>query len=288
MKSQDPFGMRPVWDAILDIYQEFARVCDKHRLRYYFMEGNAIGALRHKGFVPWDDDIDVAMPRPDYEKFKSLIKHELPSHLRFWDWQDTEDKDGWQYTFGKIQDVREARVVEVEKKVGHLLSNGLYIDILVIDGFPTGRMRQVFYKIRMHALGAMIRHLVTAFKVQTRAGKAMWLYGMVLSLLSGTRSSKAVLSKIDHLMKSVDFEQAKTTWRAGAALRVTMTFPRSVWNGVHQVAFDEIQVPLPAGYDCYLRTQYGDYMKLPPKEKQVPSHSLPERTKWWLGPQGEA
>lgn len=281
MKSADPFHMRPQWDALLAIYKEFARVCDKHELRYWFMEGNAIGSLRHKGFVPWDDDIDVAMPRPDYERFRDMASSELPDYLRFWDWRDMDD---WRFTFGKIQDVREAKVLEVESAVGHKLSNGLYIDILVIDGYPEGRISRWIYDLRMLSYGSVVRYLQTTFMCQTLLGKFAWLYGCLCSVLLNVHCIRRVQEKIDALMKSIPFETAKTTWRAGAAIRVTMTFPRAVWNGSVMKEFDEIEVPLPVGYDTYLRTQYGEYMTLPPKEKQVPSHSLPYRFPWWLGP----
>lgn len=281
MKSSDPFNMRPQWDALLGVYKEFARVCDKHGLRHWFMEGNAIGALRHRGFVPWDDDIDVAMPRPDYERFRDIARNELPDYLRFWDWRDMDD---WRFTFGKIQDVRETKVLEVESAVGHKLSNGLYIDILVIDGYPEGRISRWIYNLRMLSYGSSVRYLQTTFTCQTLLGKFAWLYGCLCSVLLNVHCIRMVQEKIDMLMKSIPFETSKTTWRAGAAIRVTMTFPRAVWDGSVMKEFDEIEVPLPVGYDTYLRTQYGEYMTLPPKEKQVPSHSLPYRFPWWLGP----
>ena len=64
--------MRPLWDAVLSVYDEFARVCTANGLCFFVGEGNAIGALRHGGFIPWDDDMDVMMPRPDYERFRKI------------------------------------------------------------------------------------------------------------------------------------------------------------------------------------------------------------------------
>ena len=72
MREFAKLDMRPIWDALLHVYEEFARVCDENNLRYYLAEGSAIGALRHKGFIPWDDDLDVIMPRPDYERFRQI------------------------------------------------------------------------------------------------------------------------------------------------------------------------------------------------------------------------
>ena len=65
MITEDKFGLKPIWEAILEIYDEFCKICDRHGLRYYVTDGNALGAVRHKGFIPWDDDIDLAMSSED-------------------------------------------------------------------------------------------------------------------------------------------------------------------------------------------------------------------------------
>lgn len=282
MKSADPFGFRPQWDALLEVYQAFARVCEKHGLRQWFAEGNLIGALRNKGFVPWDDDIDVIMPRPDYEKFVSIAPQELPANLRYWNWRNVPD---WRFTMGKVQEIRPEKVLEVEKAVGHTLSNGIYIDILVLDGFPDGKLAAFWYKLRMRMLGTIGRYRRTKWSSHSRRGKMEWLAGFLLSLFwPHTGTSHDVMVQIEKQMKSVPFGATKRTWRTGASVRVTMTFPLEVWGGTIMKEFDEIQVPVPIGYDTYLRTQYGDYMTPPPADRQIPSHSFPKHFSWWLGP----
>lgn len=283
MLSEDRFGFRPLWDELLHIYEEVARVCDRHGLRYFLMEGNAIGAIRHKGFVPWDDDVDIAMPRPDYEKFIQIANTELPPHLRYWDWRNQPD---FNLTFGKVQDIRRNKIEEIEGQIGVMQSSGLYIDILVIDGFPSNFLAQWWYKVRMFALGSIVRRMQTRLKGQTLGGSISWILGFVLKIcLPSLNTHDKVFSAIDRQMKSVPYETSKQTWRAGAAIRVTMTFPRHVWDGVFEAEFDRLIVPLPSGYDLYLKTQYGDYRAMPPVDKQKPSHSLSYRHPWWLGPQ---
>ena len=282
MKSEDPFHMRPQWDALLGIYKEFAKVCDKHGLRYWFAEGNAIGALRHKGFVPWDDDIDVIMPRPDYDRFVAVATDELPPYLKHWNWRDVPD---WRFTMGKVQETRAEEVLRVEREVGHVLSNGLYIDILILDGFPEGRIKAFFYKLKMRMLGMIGRFRRTKLSSFKFRGKLEWLCGAVVSMLwPGIHTNQDVMERIETQMRSIPFDGAKMTWRTGASIRVTMTFPMEVWNGTVMREFDEIQVPLPIGYDTYLRTQYGDYMQLPPEAARRPIHSFDDHFSWWLGP----
>ena len=282
MKSDDPFNMRPQWDALLGIYKEFAKICDRHGLRYWFAEGNAIGALRHEGFVPWDDDIDVIMPRPDYEKFVAAAAEELPPHLKYWNWRDVSD---WRFTMGKVQETRADRVASVENAVGHVLSNGLYIDILVLDGFPEGRLAAFVYKLKIRLLGMICRFQRTKRKSYSRKGQLEWVLGGALSLFCPWyRGKTAAMEKLERVMKSIPFEGAKHTWRTGSSIRVTMTFPGETWRDTVWKDFEGMKVPLPIGYDSYLRTQYGDYMQLPPKEQQKPCHTFKEHFSWWLGP----
>mgnify|MGYP003310909491 CR=1 FL=1 len=282
MLSEDRFGMRPLWNALLDIYKEFASVCDAHGLRYFVMEGNAIGAARHKGFVPWDDDFDVAMPRPDYERFVMIAKESLPPHLKFIDWHNTPE---FTLSFGKIQETRREIVEGVEKEAGFMLSNGLYIDILVIDGCPSGRIPMMIYASKVFVYGAMLRFKVEQFRRETGKGRCFWLFGCLMSILVPWRLTAASVRRvIDALLRSVPFDGAENTWRVGGTMRLTMTFPKSIWEGVDWLEFDTLKVPLPIGWREYLQIQYGDYMRLPPLECQRPSHSYSWRCPWWLGP----
>ena len=116
------FNLRPVWDATLEVYKAVAALCDKHHLRYYVTYGCALGAVRHRGFIPWDDDFDMSMPREDYQRFIALATKELPPYLKFVNWRNTPE---FSMLCGKIQDVREDRIKSIEKSCGRLLSNGI-------------------------------------------------------------------------------------------------------------------------------------------------------------------
>ena len=91
--------LRPLWDAMLEVYKAFAAICDKHGLRYCADCGTALGAVRHGGFIPWDDDMDIQMPRLDYEKFASLAQQELPMGYAWIDRFNCRDYDNG---FGKV------------------------------------------------------------------------------------------------------------------------------------------------------------------------------------------
>ena len=110
--GEDKFGLQQVWDGVFNVYKEFAKICEEHKLRYYVSDGCALGAVRHGGFIPWDDDLDVSMPRADYEEFLLIAESKLPPHLKIVTWRNTSQYNA---LFAKIQDSREQFVREVEQ-----------------------------------------------------------------------------------------------------------------------------------------------------------------------------
>lgn len=137
--------LSPIWDALMEMYEVFSSICTKHNLRHYVTDGSAIGAVRHKGFIPWDDDLDVSMPRPDYNKFMEIASKELPSNLVAYDRHQCPEM---KVLFGKVQEVRESKVHKVEKQIGRILAHGLYIDIFPIDGCPSSAFEIAWVKFR--------------------------------------------------------------------------------------------------------------------------------------------
>ena len=281
-QSEDPFHMRPLWDALLEVYEEFANVCNRNGLRFFLCEGSAIGALRNRGFIPWDDDLDVIMPRPDYERFRQICGRELPPHLRFVNYENAPE---FQYTFGKIQDVREEHIYEVERRYGEMLPGGIYVDILVVDGAPDGFWASKLHKLRRLCFLCQQRFRTFRFSEMKKSGKILWVCGAVLSVSHPLEKWRMLARRYENFMKSVPFESAKATWRDSATWKaVRLTYPRCVWDKSIDMKFDEIVAPLPIGYDTYLRAQYGDYMTPPPREMQRTTHHYEGRSPWWLGP----
>lgn len=283
MMESVKLDMHPIWDALLHVYEEFARVCDKNNLRYYLAEGSAIGALRHKGFIPWDDDLDVIMPRPDYERFRQICEKELPDYLKFVNYENAPE---FQYTFGKVQDVRRDKVLEVERVHGAILPGGIYIDILVIDGAPSGILAKFIYKVKLLAFVCQQRFRTFCFsEIKNKPSKWLWIGGAVLSVFHPYEKWPGLAHRFENFMKSVPFETAELTWRDSATYSaVKLMYPREIWDGKVEVDFAGIKVPLPSGYDTYLCAQYGDYMTPPEKCRQLTTHLYSSRCPWWLGP----
>ena len=282
--SEKSVNLKPVWDAILEIYGEVAKICDRHGLRYYLTDGSAIGAVRHNGFIPWDDDFDMSMPREDYDKFIEYAKTELPSYLKFLNWKNCPE---FCFLFGKVQDCRREKVEATEKECGYMLSNGLYVDILPIDGYPTSKIEIFFMKTYAYLLRALWRAKFGVFRNQTTKGKILCLFGHCFGcLVPWIRKPEHIMSRCEKMLLKHPFKDARFTSRASVYLTGLNRPPLPVewWGKAKWHEFGSTKVPLPEDYDSFLRFYFGDYMQMPPLDKQQPSHGYNYRCGWWLGP----
>lgn len=277
--------LRPVWDAIVDIYRAFAQVCEANGLRYYLGYGSVLGAVRHKGFIPWDDDMDVIMPRPDYDKFCEIADKALPQHFKLVTIYNTKE---FVAAFAKIQDSRADVYAKVKEVSGHPLGQGLFLDIFPIDGVPTQKWRQITRKI-WHFCFQMKYRYVMRVDFGTRKSKLARMLGFLFYPFLPKISSHQdyTMKKIERLKNprfgstdlcglGVDFVNKYIDY---------IPFPTE-WLGVAEWGtFEGMKVPLPHEYKKHLEHQYGDYMKLPPPEKQkLPSHFDEHHVLWKFGP----
>ena len=288
MISEDKFGLRPIWEATFSIYQQVAAICDRHGLRYYATDGTAIGAVRHKGFIPWDDDFDISMPRPDYEKFKKIAAEELPENLKWVDWHNSPEMS---VLFGKVHDCRKEVVLALEEKVGRTLSNGVYIDIFPIDGYPPAAVSRLWIKICTVIPKCIIRFKSMKLNQQTSKGKVIWLFGALFSALLPWVSKERCMQFFERMLLKYGFDDCEFTGRSCSLLTVLRRAPlaRGAWGRPTPHEFEDSAVMLPEDFDAHLRNEYVKfhYMTLPPESCRYPSHSYSWRCPWWLGPTKE-
>ena len=278
-------NMSPIWDALMEIYKVFSEICDRNNLRYYVTDGSAIGAVRHKGFIPWDDDLDVSMPRPDYNKFMKIAAKELPSNLVAYDRHQCPEM---KVLFGKVQEVREDKVHEVEKKVGRILANGLYIDIFPIDGCPSSLFEIAKVKFRFLLLLGIQRYRCGTFFRYSFKGRLMWILGWLcvhmLPSLGKIKNIDDVLDAKEALVGCYSYNACDKTVRLPNFINRLIIYNKSVWGNGVKMPFESSYVVLPTIFDVYLREAFGDYMKLPPEGKRYSTHVFNEYLPWWLGP----
>ena len=279
-------NLKPIWDELIEIYKTFADICDRHHLRYYVTDGCAIGAVRHKGFIPWDDDLDVSMPRPDYEKFMEIAPKELPGNLVAFDRRQCPEM---KLLFGKIQETREEKVHEVEGKSGLVLSNGLYMDIFPIDGCPSSFFKEMWLKVRLLALLGVQRFRSNGFSCYSVKGKLMWIFGWLCTVCSHNmrkiQSTDDILDAKNSLVENYEYDKCNRVVRLPNAINRLIIHDKTVWGDGVKAPFYGIEIILPSNVNAHLRALFGDYMELPSPEKRHPNHAFgTSYFPWWLGP----
>lgn len=288
MKTDDPYNLRPIWNRLLEIYNVYAAICKKNNLRHYITDGASLGARRHSGFIQWDDDLDISMPRPDYEKFLEIAGRELPSHLKLVYWKNTPELP---VLFAKVQETREDVVAEVEQEVGWKLSNGLYLDILPIDGYPENRLYCKWIYFRDLLLIPLERFHIRKFGHLTRKGKIAWVCGMFMSIfVPWLWKSSQLLAIHDKTLKATPFEKSKMTGRCCQRPNLfrRKPVPREIWGEPVEREFDVQTACFPQNLDAHLKNEYGPtYMTPPPEANRRPCHTFRWRYPWWLGPTAE-
>lgn len=277
------YGLRPVWNEMLAIFDEFVKLCKKHNLRYYAYAGTALGAVRHDGFIPWDDDMDLAMPRPDYERFVRIANDELPHNLRFVNWKNTPE---FHLLFGKIQLSDKMKVLKVEQEVGHILSNGIFIDIFPLDGYPS-KCQCTIIKVRDFFLSLLERFRFCTYSSLSWKGKAAWCIGGLLTLICpNLHSYNQFLRKHENTLLKFHFGSTENVGDVGYWHNVLHhpSYGKAVWGDPSPHKFEDRIIMLPTDVDAHLRAHFGDYMRLPSEESRSPSHQLSCHFPWWLGP----
>lgn len=283
------FRLEPIWDATVEVYHEIRKICDSHGLRYYMSDGNALGAIRHGCFIPWDDDFDMTMPRPDYEKFIEYCKTELPEWLRFVCNKNTPE---FKFYFGKVQVADKNRVERVERESGLFLSNGLFVDIFPLDGYPASLMEKIRLRLLDFCFNQMIRYRSGSFASQNGIWeKLTWLVGAGASVVLWKYRNEADLREFqERKFLWFPFEESEFVGRCCTASSVLCRKPmkKTSWGEPCWVEFYKGEkFPLPADTPAILVNEYGDWRKLPPEEERHPSHEYSERVPWWLGPTKE-
>lgn len=256
----------------LKLLCEFHKICNGIGINYSLAYGTLLGAARHKGFIPWDDDIDVCMFRNDYEKFIDYCKSNETSFILI----DYRTCDWYNYPMAKL--CAKGTVIEEEGTYndGKL---GVYIDIFPIDSLGNTREEA----IKEYRKTELIRDLIVAanWKKYFRSKTNSIIYEPVriaFYIFSRFVSPKKLIKKLEKSSEKRNFEGVKYSGNLFSAYREREISDSYIFDEMADITFEGITFKCFKQYDKYLSGIYGDYMKLPPKEKQK-SHHMFEA--WW-------
>lgn len=246
--------------TLIEILDYVVSVCEKHNLQYCLVYGSALGAYRHKGFIPWDDDMDMAMPRDDYEKFLSIMKHQVNDKFSI---QTEETEDNYFLPFAKVRKNGTIFIESIAEE--KYKNNGIYIDVFPLDLVESPE--RIGYKLKRN----LINYLKHVLKIKAcpklykeKEGQFIFCLDCVISFLGWMLSNKKILEILKNLMVSdINFIDADYIAQYDSSTVAVMR--KSVYFPLKISEFEGKLYYVPGAIEDYLRQQYGDdYMEFPP------------------------
>ena len=246
----------------LDLLQKTADFCEKNGLRYFLCGGTLIGAIRHKGYIPWDDDIDIAMPRPDYDRFVKSFNH--PEN--YYQVVSPDINSEYEYCFAKVYDNR--TVLNELHYPGDTF--GVYIDVFPADGVKdASQIRKIML------LRKILNTKRANYFKRTISKKIINTFGKMLLL---PYSAHQIAKWIDNECRKYAFGSLPKAGVIANPFGPGEMVDKSVFDSEVYREFEGRKYRVPIGYDTWLRSVYGDYMQLPPVEHRVSHHTFDA---WW-------
>ena len=234
--------MKHVWACQLDLLQKLLQVCEKYHLRCWADAGTLIGAVREQGFIPWDDDIDVAMPREDYDKLVAIADQEF-THPYFF--QTIYSDMYYNNRHAQVRNSDTAAIPTDGKKRKY--NQGIFIDIFILDAYPkTGKEAYKLIK-KLRKGKNMLKIAITLCNLMPG-----WLYKKF-------RLDIKYFRKYENILRATKLEDTEYVSCMSLNIKEKIRL-KSDYEQTTYVPFENIQIPIPTGYDRLLRTDYGDYM----------------------------
>ncbi len=249
---------------MFDVLCTIDEICKENDIRYSLSGGTLLGAIRHKGFIPWDDDIDIMIPRPDYDKLIKIFNQkaqEKNAHLCI---KCCENDEKYSYTFAKIINT-DTLLIEDNIKNGEI---GVYVDVFPVDGLGDDLKQakkladKAFFSRTVFRLKEAKKFVKSTTFVRSVKKWLMYVYSKFCS-------RKKAYAKIDKLCRKNEFDKSKYVGVIVFGYGQREIVPSSVYEKFVKVEFEGREFDACVGYDDYLKSLYKNYMELPPVEKRT-------------------
>lgn len=257
--------------TIIDVLDAYIKICKEYNLRYYCVGGTAIGAVRHNAMIPWDDDIDVCMPRPDYNRFLEICAN---TDMGIYEIVSPYSNSNYPLYSLKMCD---KRTTLMENKFIPCVT-GLYIDIFPVDGTSDNFDKALRLKRQFRKLD----NRLTAISTRYTFGKYIGLLGKskewgqfvykTIAFFFRKAYRRSLLNQMKNICGLYDFNSAKNVIIYTGSYDKREIYPKEWINGAKSFAFENLTVDLPVEYDKYLHHFFDEYMQLPPENERVAKH----------------
>ena len=252
--------MNDIQKKVFELFEFFVKVCDELHLKWYLINGSALGAAKYQGFIPWDDDLDVGMPREDYEKFLKSAQVLLPDHIFL---QNYRTDKNFPQSYSKL---RNTDTTFIEKGVGHLdMNHGIFIDVFPIDGYvgEDGFCEKVRKKLLSWKIVCAFNDR-SSFKIRFR--------NCVFKLFGCHKRTAVYIEKFERIIKK-SWDGCEFVCNHGDRMGKKRIMPKEYYGEGIQMIFEGIDVVVPCMFDEYLTHKYGDWRAELPEDEQVSHHT---------------
>lgn len=258
----------------LDILRRILRICEEHRLTYFILGGTLLGAVRHKGFIPWDDDVDIGLPRPDYEKFLQFADRELEAPYRI---HTTQNNTGLHlYYYARVENT----AVKLEKAATvNKLQINAFVDVFPLDGVPNDerkkqrwmkkcRRRKTLFDLSGYSYKAADSSLKKNRSLPRRILRTLFFKLKLDRMINAQRAWK----RLDRALKAYPYEECDRLINFCGYWGERELFAKSVYGEGALYPFEDLMLNGPKNYDFVLTQMYGDYMTPPPESERNHHH----------------
>lgn len=252
--------LKKAQSLMLKILLEIDRVCKENDIKYFLSDGTLIGAIRHKGFIPWDDDLDIGMLRADYDKFCSIADKVLGDDFLL---QSYNNDHGYGLSYNKVI-LKETLWLEKRSEKTNRKYTGLFVDIFPYDKIPNEKNIQKKIQYKYENLNYFILVKTNYYPLESNSFIKMFIKKIILKF---TTLSYLVKKREKLIVKYKALDRDYLYTKFGGNFYKNITSPSNVEEYLN-VEFENNLFPVPKGYDEVLTNLYGEYLVLPPKEKQ--------------------
>ena len=266
MNKQNEVSVREIQDKMLEILVYFRDFCESNDLKFTLCGGTCLVAVRHKGFIPWDDDVDVFMLREDYEKLQELWEKKADTSR--YSCVRSNETVNIHHSATEIKDNNTTFINRhsVDSDIHH----GLMIDVIPIDGIPEKGLKKVFQMI-----DSMIYCCFNFQRLPEHKGKLIYYATKIaLSIFRSPKIRYKIWKGAENRLSKYGTDSCREVASFGEGMSIMrMRFPTEWFRNVKYMDFEGYSMPVPYDVDQYLKITFGDYMQLPPEEDRVARHN---------------